>query len=402
MKARIIGSVRHAFAGEALPWLDDIHVEGLVDRFPAEMVGGLRLWSEEFASLISEYDKIRLHARFHTREQKRALDQLEARMMTMRHDRDYYPLSFLARVGRLPRYGFPGATIHVVDDRQDTISQVAAVGVTEYAPGNRVYVAGRKLTVTRLRFAGGAKENPRDHTTTYRYCDRCSFMTLESLQSTCPNCDDEGGAGGRNLSRREFVDFVAAQALADDAISDEDEYRDRSQYSTSTYLEPLLDPADEQRHRVEFSEVGADLSAQPDAARRHLQLRPGRRRRRAGHRFHGMPGLRNVSKPESTAPRRDDPSGHEERHRSRRLLPRHRLADGEGRPQRESVRGHRAPSAPTGVRGRRRAQSSCLRPSPRWRGRAIGAGWRPSHKRSSSACSWTCMLESARSIRSSR
>ena len=130
------------------------------------MVGGLRMWSEEFSSLIGEYDKIRLHARFHTREQKRALDQLEARMLTMRHDRDYYPLSFLARVGRLPRYGFPGATIQVVDDRQDTISQVAAVGVTEYAPGNRVYVAGRELhghAPPLRRWRQGESARPHDH-----------------------------------------------------------------------------------------------------------------------------------------------------------------------------------------------------------------------------------------------
>lgn len=256
LRQRIVASARRAFAADGLPWLDDEAISDAVERFPTELSSGLQVWCEEYQQLVREHDRIKASRRFNSNEERRLLGQLIIRMETMRRDRDYYPLSFLARVGRLPRYGFPGQSIRVMDDRQQSISQIAAAGITEYAPGNRVYVAGRKLSVNRIIFEGGAKEDPQEHVTRYAYCDTCSFFTTNTLATTCPNCSEEDGTGARSLRRNDFVNYVAAQALSGDQITDEDEYRDRSQYATGTMLESMQPGADARLHDEEVSHAG--------------------------------------------------------------------------------------------------------------------------------------------------
>lgn len=278
----IARAVTRAFTDAALAWLTKEFVADVVEAFPAEVEQALRSWCDEFTSLVAEYLKIRNKKLVPSKDDRRQMDLLERRMIFMREDREYYPLSFLARVGLLPRYGFPGQTIQVVDERQRSISQVAAVGITEYAPGNRVYVAGRKLTVGRIRFGGGAKENPRDHTQTYRYCSQCSYATEDTLAQHCPYCSGDGGE--RLLLRAECIDYMQGQGIQSEFITDDDEYRDRSEYDRAIYLEPLPDASAATLHEEQVSKVGS------------LEVRQSRRRTvrifNRGLRSHGgLPGF---------------------------------------------------------------------------------------------------------------
>src|SRR5262249_14895061 len=161
---------------------------------------------------------------------------------------------FLASCGVLPRYGFPGQVVQVIDEKQRSITQRVAFGITEYAPGNRVYVAGRRLTVGRVRFVGGAKEDPRDHTHQYRYCDRCTYATESAFATACPHCGGDGGE--RPLLTGDYADYVMGQGISPEFITDDDEYRSRSEYNTAVYLAPLAEGADAARHQERTRKVG--------------------------------------------------------------------------------------------------------------------------------------------------
>ncbi len=254
VREAIVAAVERAFADAELRWLDRAFVEQVVDRFPDDVERALRIWCDEYTELLEEHQKIKNRSKVNTDLEKRQMEQLERRMGVMREDRDHNPLSFLASAGVLPRYGFPGQTVTVVDDRGQQISQRAAFGLTEYAPGNRVYVAGRRLNVRRVRFADGAKENPRDHTRTYRYCDRCTYATESPFAITCPHCGDDGGE--RPLRVGEYIDYRYGQALSGEFITDEDEYRSHESYDLATYVAPLETPADHERHEHRARTVG--------------------------------------------------------------------------------------------------------------------------------------------------
>lgn len=256
VRDRIAATVGRAFQNAALPWLDRDFVDHVISDFPQAVEKALEDWSYEYRELVDEYTKIKGKRKFNTEQEQRQMRQLERRMMTLSNDRDYYPLSYLARAGVLPRYGFPGNTIEVVDDQQQSIVQTASIGITEYAPGNRVYVGGRKLTVGRISFAGGAKEDPREHTETYRYCDRCTYMTEQPDATSCPYCRDETG-GDRPLLLGQFIDYVRGQGIRPELIGDDDEYRDRSDYDTAVYLDEFVSAEDAQRHEHVFRAVGS-------------------------------------------------------------------------------------------------------------------------------------------------
>ncbi len=156
-------------------------------------------------------------------------------LIKLETDYQYYPLSYLAGVGVLPRYGFPGDTVTITDDRQRQISQSAAVGITEYAPGNMVYVGGRKLQIDRVLFRGGSKDDPRQNAETYAYCPTCNYVALKPTGQTallaveCEYCHQP-------LSPARYVDYDAAHGRDRESITQDDEYRDRQDYKMETYL----------------------------------------------------------------------------------------------------------------------------------------------------------------------
>lgn len=220
-----------------LGWLDENYVRGRIDAFVDGLRRGLDHWCVRYREIYEELRKSRsvVVPSAYERERER---KLAISLQTLENDQRYYPLSYLAQVGFLPRYGFPGAMVTVRDSREREISQGASVGITEFAPGNIVYVAGEKIRVERIVFPGGAKEDPRQNAETYRYCPTCSFVTANGFAVECPYCRT-------TLSCGRYIRFEAVRGSDWDVIGQEDEYRERGAYEVVEYLRHEAAPTGE-------------------------------------------------------------------------------------------------------------------------------------------------------------
>ncbi|MFP4438861.1 MAG: DEAD/DEAH box helicase [Chloroflexaceae bacterium] len=240
-------AVQQAFVRErqagGLPWLNDAYVQGRLQQFVPDLRAGLEHWCRRYQEIYAELRKSRAKIRPTAEEQQRER-LLNQALTTLERDRNYYPLSYLAQVGVLPRYGFPGAAISVRDERQRELHQTALVGLVEYAPGNIVYVGGRKLRVARIRFRGGTRDDPTANARSYKYCMQCSFVTDSPLAQACPTCQEP-------LITGRYVDYESAYGSEGDAITQDDEYRDRQDYVLATYLQDRTgDPTPRDRTMV--------------------------------------------------------------------------------------------------------------------------------------------------------
>ena len=215
-------------ANGGLPWLDQGYLDGRIRALPGAIREGLDHWCARYRELYAELSKSRRKVVPNQEERDRER-RLTHAIERLQNDHRNFPLAYLARFGVLPRYGFSGNTVVVRDDKQREIAQVAAVGITEFAPGNLVYVAGRKLRVDRILFRGSSREDPRTHAEMVRYCESCNFVTYEPTAQECDHC-------GQVLSRASFIAYEAARGSDFDTIGQEDEYRDRASYDLKTYL----------------------------------------------------------------------------------------------------------------------------------------------------------------------
>ena len=111
--------------------------------------------------------------------------------------------NFLSDEGILPNYAFPeaGITLKAVLTRKKRPEEVsnpydvtdkvtyeynrgAATAISEFAPNNSFYAAGRKLEISRIDVKGTEPE-------TWRLCPNCNYAALDSSLhnvSTCPRC----------------------------------------------------------------------------------------------------------------------------------------------------------------------------------------------------------------------
>ncbi len=219
--------VRERDAG-GLIWLTPDYVDGRVREFVVGLRAGFEHWCRRYREIYAELRKSRQKIRPSPAEQERE-KRLNGALIALEKDRRYYPLSYLARVGFLPRYGFSGDVVSLRYDKERELTQSAAVGITEYAPGNVVYVGGRKVQVQRVYFKGGSREDPTANAVTYRRCAQCSYATEDPLAAACPHCR-------KTLQSARFIDYEACRGTVGDAISQEDEYRTRESYEVVHYL----------------------------------------------------------------------------------------------------------------------------------------------------------------------
>ena len=199
----------------SLDWLDTRYVERRCDFFVKELRESLAHWCERYEEIYTEL--VRMNRKVllsKTEERRRGL--LLGGLRTLLENREYRPLSYLNKVGFLPRYGFAGNSVIVHDDKEHQISQVAAVGITEYALGNTVYVAGKKLQVNRVHFKGGAKVNPLDHAQPYKYCLNCTYMTAQPTAQECPHCH-------QFLVSAQNIEYEMAHGWSNETITQDDE-----------------------------------------------------------------------------------------------------------------------------------------------------------------------------------
>ncbi len=251
----IVSSVKHAFVQERktenikLRWLDDAFVEERCDLFAREMREGLEHWCQRYEEIYQELVRMNRKVLLSKTEERRRNTLLTA-LRNLLENREYRPLNYLARVGFLPRYGFPGKVVTVHDDEERQIVQVASVGVTEYALGNIVYVAGKKLQINRIHFRGGSKENPLNNAVPYKYCLTCNYMTEQPTAQECPYCH-------QFLVSRQEVEYEMAHGWGNETISQEDEYRDLQAYNLDTYLTALPEKSELENSAIPVPEEKA-------------------------------------------------------------------------------------------------------------------------------------------------
>jgi len=230
--ATINQAVAEAFVRElgagGLSWLTPDYVDGRVHMFVGGLRAGFEHWCRRYREIYEELRRSRQKIRPTAVEQERE-KRLNQALMALEKDRRYYPLSYLAQVGFLPRYGFSGDVVSLRYDKERELTQSAAVGITEYAPGNIVYVGGRKVQVQRVYFKGGSREDPTANAMTYRRCAQCSYATEDPFASECPHCR-------KTLQSARLIDYEACRGTAGEAISQEDEYRTRESYEVAHYL----------------------------------------------------------------------------------------------------------------------------------------------------------------------
>lgn len=149
--------------------------------------------------------------------------------------------NYLSDQGILPNYAFPesGVTLHTVlkadTSRQDSsgalpdqprepesadFQRPSASAITELAPGNTFYAAGRKYTINRILFAKG---NMDEDATAWRLCPNCSHaepaLRVKNLAS-CPSCGSTQWADTGQIRDMLRIDTVISEERYSDSLVD--------------------------------------------------------------------------------------------------------------------------------------------------------------------------------------
>ena len=234
----IAHAVAQAFAREQaeLLWLNQTFVQQCCDSFVDQMETDLQRWCERYQEIYKELERL-LRKVLLSKPELRRQRQLQDALDNLLRRPEYRPLSFLASAGFLPRYGFTGDLVVVRNDEERQVSQVASVGITEYALGNRVYVAGKKLLVNRVHFSRRT-EDALDNAKPYKRCLKCSYMTTQLTAQECPYCHEF-------LVSQQYIDYEMVHGWSSETITQDDEYRQHETYDKQIYLGPLDGQADE-------------------------------------------------------------------------------------------------------------------------------------------------------------
>lgn len=166
--------------------------------------------------------------------------------------------NFLSDEGLLPNYAFPesGIILKAVLYRQDDESEdtqtnskaiktvyeynrAASSAISEFAPHNSFYVAGRKLTIDQVDLTSAQSAK-------WRFCPNCSHAELEETgknTASCPNCGSPDWADSGQVQNMLKVQMVYSNADYNKSmISDESDDR-----SNIFYCKQLLVDVDEER-----------------------------------------------------------------------------------------------------------------------------------------------------------
>ena len=218
---------------EALAWINREEISRVVDGFYGNLLKAFEPWLTERDAIFSEILNLSTEkAKVARRDPKLAaqLSEREAHLYKLLDQIDgVYPLSYLSDQGFLPSYAFPADAARLIakDEVKRPILRAMNVALREYAPGNTVYMDGRKYQVIGLDFHRSAKPALDQ---TYRQCGNCDYVSFEAA-THCPHCKEE-------LAPQSFFVMMANSFIAEraEAIGSDEEYRERAFYGGNTYL----------------------------------------------------------------------------------------------------------------------------------------------------------------------
>lgn len=200
-RAAVLAAVRQAFVTEiaAYDWLTPEFIEATVDGFVADLDEILNGWRDDYRLATGEYDLIRNRLRYlpenHNdyRDLKAEEGAAANHLYYLRGDgKNGLDLRrYLGGQGFLPNYAFPGRAARV-EFRSETFDQLERpplVALSELAPGNSLYYAGRQYQVTRANLSETSFESR-----PAKRCPNCKRVTLlhdMTSLNDCPACGED-------------------------------------------------------------------------------------------------------------------------------------------------------------------------------------------------------------------
>jgi len=236
-KNEVVESMLAAFERDQgkgrVPWLNRAYIEEVIDQFPNKLMETLQPWLNRLREIIKTLKSFPALIRDErTRARKAYYERVFVRMTSDR--RAAYPLSYLSEHAFLPGYAFPGeqATLEY-EFGLDPIIRDARIAISEYAPGNLVYVDGRKIQVYGLSFKRGAVTSEEGlqlgDEDRYWLCKHCDYISLGDTIRHCPSCKEEL-VGYFHFSAKHYVGEIREN------ISSAEEARRQRGYDIERYL----------------------------------------------------------------------------------------------------------------------------------------------------------------------
>ncbi|MBW1716033.1 MAG: DEAD/DEAH box helicase [Deltaproteobacteria bacterium] len=219
---------------EGLAWINREEVGRIVDGFYGNLMNAFEHWLTERDSLFKEILDIAMEKAkvgLHRPKLAAQLTERETHLYRLIEQIDTtYPLSYLSDQGFLPSYAFPSDTARLIakDEVKKPILRTMQVALREYAPGNTVYMDGRKYQVIGLDFH---RSPVPDLDRIYKRCEFCDYVTFDLGSTHCIFCKRELMPQASPILFPSS--FVAERA---EAIGADEEYRERAFYGVHTYL----------------------------------------------------------------------------------------------------------------------------------------------------------------------
>lgn len=202
----IASAAATAFAVDAendMQWLTAAFIGQVLERFEADLRSVIDGWHLEIIQIASEIARLNKIAN-RTAQETHRRDALEAtlRRLTSSFHSDSsaaqlsasYTLSYLSEHGFLPSYAFPGspATLFAPDAHESEVTRDPIIAISEFAPGNFVYVDGERVLCNAIMLGRTISGSPDDYLagpeSNYYTCSTCGHHSLSAWVGGCPDC----------------------------------------------------------------------------------------------------------------------------------------------------------------------------------------------------------------------
>ena len=190
----ILESVKRVFHVEinSLSWFNNEWILSVINDFVEQLDRSFDFWRREYWNLLKEADTIHSKATRHGwfGDDRARHGAIMAKLKNMREgERDFYVFKYLAMQGFLPNYGFPSLNTYVsFFDRDDELSRDQTIALSEYAPGNTIYLRGNQYQIVFARPKKEVKELLREPILICPSCQTALFGNTAITAAACPNC----------------------------------------------------------------------------------------------------------------------------------------------------------------------------------------------------------------------
>jgi len=262
-REQIAATIGRSFAAERAQyaaWFTDDFVLSVIDGFADNLDRAFDRWRKDYRDAQEEYTRLEEEQRRSYEESRHdRIGRLLRRMENMRRGRErFYVYRYLSQQGFLPNYAFPTANVVLsFVGREDDIARDQTIAISEFAPGNSVYVS-RGIHLVQYARLRSASQFDR-----LRQCEHCLAIARGDAAES-PACEVCGQdlRGHHPQPALEMPDVVATRRQR---ITADEEERIRRGYKVEPYY--IQSPA-----RRGLSIVAADGTRMPASFERNGRI----------------------------------------------------------------------------------------------------------------------------------